>query len=413
MRQYVLDARCTHGGGGDGTHNDALLTAIAASRKDSPSPSPSFRPQATMRSFLYTLLALPLLGGAVAEQPSTQTLDASTSIYANAHEAFQDLLNVLPEESLQAALNSLSKFKAGVFESHRRGVEHVHDSSPALATKLIVAAVQDLKKRQVAAPSNGTTPAEPSQTPSQTPDLPQSSAPASTPQPSSQPPPENTQQSSPAADTPTVTAASTPSSRPVLIPVEVTTTNTAGITVVQTSEVLSEVTASVSVTVTRTTTNERGSTIAVTTQEVRPAVIRTTTDERGSSVAITSAANYAPTRGEVLTTTDERGSTMLTTYTPGGGRVSSVRLLTTTDAEGRPSTSTIITYVDPTDVGGGGGGDGAASADPTRTGGPSVQSGAANKANAAMMGMAGLGAFAVFFYHPCTSTPHLAILVQT
>jgi hypothetical protein len=382
-----------------------------------------------MRSFFRcTLLALPLLGGVVAEKPSTQ--EATTSIYAGAQEAFQDLLNVLPEESLQAALNSLTKFKEGIFESHRRGVEHVHNSSPALATRLIVAAVQDLKKRQVTA-SNGTTPAEPSSnpspspSPSPTPEQPQSSDV----QPSSQAPPESTQQQStppestpqqstqqppqssaeapattadaPAttADAPATTAPDARQSRPVFVPVEVTTTNNAGSTVVQTSEVLSEVTASVEVTVTRTTTNKAGSTVAVTTQEVRPAVIRTTTDSRGSSVAITSAANYAPTRGQVMTTTNAEGSTFLTTYTPGGGRVSSVKLITTTDAEGQPTTLTSITYVDPTDLGNGGGGDqgsngGSAT---TPTGRPGVQSGSANKNNAAVAGLAGLGAFAFFF----------------
>ncbi|KAF2995683.1 hypothetical protein E8E13_002931 [Curvularia kusanoi] len=379
-----------------------------------------------MRSFLRcTLLALPLLGGVVAEKPSTQTQtqDASTSIYANAQEAFQDLLNVLPEESLQAALNSLTKFKEGVFESHRRGVEHVHNSSPALATKLIVAAVQDLKRRQVPAPSNGTTTDTTSAQPSQTPDQPSSSAPSDSAQqqpssqapssqapssqapssqaPSSQaPPPESTQappQSSanaPAPGTTTSTPAA-PTSRPAVIPVEVTTTNNVGSTVIQTSEILSEVTASVQVTVTRTTTNSRGSTVAVTTQEVRPAVIRTTTDSRGSSIAITSAANYAPTKGEVLTTTNAQGSTFLTTYTPGGGSVRSVRLITTTDSDGQPSTFTSITYVDPTEVAGGD--QGGAQASPTATGRPSVQSGAAGKNSAALAGLAGLGAFAAFF----------------
>ncbi|OSS44790.1 hypothetical protein B5807_10603 [Epicoccum nigrum] len=370
-----------------------------------------------MRAFFRcTLLALPLLGGVVAEKPSTQ--EATTSIYANAQEAFQDLLNVLPEESLQAALNSLTKFKEGIFESHRRGVEHVHNSSPALATKLIVAAVQDLKKRQVAAPSNGTTTAEPSSSPSQTPDQPQSTTQQSSDtrqvQPSSQAPPESTQQQSTpqqstpqqstqqppqsSAEAPATTTPDTPTSRPVFVPVEVTTTNNVGSTVVQTSEVLSEVTASIEVTVTRTTTNKAGSTVAVTTQEVRPAVIRTTTDSRGSSVAITSAANYAPTRGQVLTTTNAEGSTFLTTYTPGGGRVSSVKLVTTTDAEGQPTTLTSITYVDPTDLGNGGGDQGSNGASATTpTGRPGVQSGAANKNNAAVAGLAGLGAFAFFF----------------
>ena len=345
-----------------------------------------------MRSFLrYTLLALPLLGGVIAEESSTQTSDVSTSIYANAQEAFQDLLNVLPEESLHAALNSLTKFKDGVFESHRRGVEHVHNSSPALATKLIVAAVQDLQRRQVAAPSNGTTPVQSSQSA----DQPQSSAQQSVQQSSQAAENTNTQQAESSAQAPATTAASTPTSRAVVIPVEVTTTEN-GRTVVQTSEILSEVTASVQVTVVRTTTNQAGSTIVQTTQENRPAVIRTTTDSRGSSVAVTSAGDLAPTRGQVLTTTNAQGSTFLTTYTPGGGKISSVKLLTTTDAEGRPQTLTSIIEVDPTDVAGG---DATASggATVTQTGRPSVQSGSANKNNAALAGLAGLGAFAFFF----------------
>ncbi|KAF3053929.1 hypothetical protein E8E11_011895 [Didymella keratinophila] len=349
-----------------------------------------------MRSLLrYTLLALPLLGGVVAEQPSTQTSDASNSIYANAQEAFQDLLNALPEESLQAALNSLTKFKEGVFESHRRGVEHVHNSSPALATKLIVAAVQDLKKRQVPAPSNGTTPVV---QPSQTPDQPSSTAQQSTVQnpTSSEAPPASTEQQHSAAPPASTAPSTTTADRPVVVPVEVTTTNNVGSTVVQTSEVLSQVTASVEVTVTRTTTNSRGSTVAVTTQEVRPAVVRTTTDSRGSSIAVTSAGNLAPTRGEVLTTTNAQGSTFLTTYTPGGGKVSSVKLLTTTDAEGRPSTLTSVIEVDPTDVAGNGEA-ASGSSTATQTGKPSVQSGSANRNHAAVAGLAGLGAIAFFF----------------
>ena len=361
-------------------------------------------------SLRYTLLALPLLSGVIAEEPSTQTSEASSSIYTNAQEAFQDLLNALPEESLQAALNSLTKFKAGVFESHRRGVEHVHNSSPALATKLIVAAVQDLKKRQVVAPSNNATSIAPSQTSEQ----PQSSAPQSVSQSiqnqPSQPPESSQQQSSTqtpatnteAPSTPISTPPSTPTSRPALVPVEVTTVNQEGRTLIQTNEVFSEVTASVQVTVTRTITNQQGSTVAVTTQEVRPAVIRTTTDSRGAQVTVTSAAIYAPTRGEVITTTNAAGSTFLTTFTPGGGRVSSVKVITTTDAEGRRQTTTFLTYVDPTQEGGssgGGGGGGGGTEAPTGTGDqPRVQSGSANKNNQAVMGaLAGLGAFAFFF----------------
>jgi hypothetical protein len=135
-----------------------------------------------MRSFsTLAVLALPLFGSVFAEQAVSPTKEGeqTSSIYSSAHEAFQDLLNALPEESLQAALSGLKGFKSGVFESHHRGVEQVHDRNPALATKLIVAAVQDLKKRQN--PSNGTTPIA---TP-----LPQPTRPRRTPQPKPPRPP--------------------------------------------------------------------------------------------------------------------------------------------------------------------------------------------------------------------------------
>ncbi|QRD03700.1 hypothetical protein JI435_160080 [Parastagonospora nodorum SN15] len=115
------------------------------------------------------VLALPLFGTVFAEEPASPTKDAAqpNSIYSSAQEAFHDLLNALPEESLQAALSGLKDFQKGVFESHHRGVEQVHDKNPALATKLIVAAVQDLKKRQT--PSNGTSASPPPQSSAQPP----------------------------------------------------------------------------------------------------------------------------------------------------------------------------------------------------------------------------------------------------
>ena len=398
-----------------------------------------------MRSFCQlAVLALPLMSTAVGAAPNKQA-DHPKTIYASAHEAFQDLLNALPEESLQAALSGLKDFKNGVFESHHRGVEHIHNEDPALATKLIVDAVNDLKKRQ--APSgNGTTTVIESAPPApQSSEAPppaastvtnvqtqqqettvtqvqtqegttvtqvetqtqqQSQPPATQPQETNNdatttanPPPAatvtNTQQQTITQDgttivqTATQVQTTTTQQRPAIITVEATETQD-GKTIVRTTQVLSEVTASVPVT--RTLTNVAGgSTVVRTETQNRPAVIRTTTDSAGRTTVTTSAANYAPTAGEVQTETDEQGSTFLTTYTPGGGLVSSIKLITTTDAEGRPSTMTSYTFVDPiqaTATGGGNGGDATES--------PTVQSGAAVK-NGAVGFVAGLGALAFLF----------------
>jgi len=388
-----------------------------------------------MRSFYQlVVLALPLFS-AVAAEPKLEAEHPKT-IYASAQEAFQDLLNALPEESLQAALSGLKGFKNGVFESHHRGVEHVHDSNPELATKLIVDAVNDLKKRQT--PSNGTTtvteaapPPESTEASSAAPQTSEDTSPP--PAESSAPPPAETvtqtqtqqqtqtqtqiqtqtqtqqtqqsQQSNEPADPTTVNAPpetvtetqqrtttarrTTTQQRPAIIPVEATVTED-GTTVVRTTQVLSQVTASVAVTVTRT--NQRGSTVTAT--ENRPAVIKTTTDRAGRTTVTTSAANYAPTAGEVQTGTDEGGSTFLTTFTPGGGLVSSVKLITTTDAAGRQSTMTTYEFVDPVQAtptaGGDGGGDGG-------NDGPSLQTGAAAQMYGKRYAAVGLGAVAFFF----------------
>ncbi|KAH7377857.1 hypothetical protein BKA66DRAFT_421589 [Pyrenochaeta sp. MPI-SDFR-AT-0127] len=335
-----------------------------------------------MRPFCtLAVLALPLLSGVFAEEPASPTkqVDQGNSIYASAHEAFQDLLNALPEESLQAALSGLKDWKDGVFESHHRGVEHVHDNNPALATKLIVAAVHDLKKRQ-AAPSNGTTSSPPPQTSNSPPPPPQSSDSPPTAQSSAPPPPPPAQSSGGNPPAPSSSAA-----RPVLVPVEVTTTEN-GRTVVQTTAVLSEVTASVPVTILRT--NAQGQT--VTSTENRPAVIMTTTDAAGRASVVTSAARFAPTAGEVMTTTNAQGSTLLTTYTPPGGKISSVKLITTTGADGKPSTITSYTFVDPAEA------TQPANENPSQTTGrPSLQTNAANKKHALGYAMVG-GALALF-----------------
>lgn len=304
------------------------------------------------------LLALPLFGSVIADDSSSPTKDVGQSIYSSAHEAFQDLLNALPEESLHAAFSGLKDFKNGIFESHHRGVEQVHNKNPALATKLIVAAVQDLKKRQT--PSNGTTTASP--------------PPQSSPNPPPQSTTDRTTQGNSPANSPTggntnnPPATTTTTDRAVIVNVQTTTTNQQGQTVVQTTSVLSQVTASVPVTVTRT--NAQGQT--VTSTENRPAIIRTTTDSVGRAATVTSAAEFVPTAGEVRTTTNAQGSTFVTTYTPGGGKIESMKLLTTTDAEGRPSTITSYTFVDPQATPNAEGGGAASSG----TGRPGLQSGA-------------------------------------
>lgn len=373
-----------------------------------------------MRSFCQVaVMALPLFSAIAAAEPK-DVADHPKTIYATAQEAFQDLLNALPEESLHAALSNLKDFKNGIFESHHRGVENIHSNNPALASKLIVDAVNDLRKRQT--PSNGTNSAT---TASNPPESIQNSTPVPTPSDNLQPetssaappPPSGTSEAS--ADTVTQTrtqtqiqtqtqtqtqtqdqtqtqtqtrqqtttaVSTTTQERPAIIPVESTVTKD-GKTIVQTTEVLSEVTASVAVTVVRT--NTAGSTVTET--ENRPAVIKTTTDRAGRTTVTTSAVNFAPTAGQVTSTTDSRGSVVLTTLTPGGGLVSSIKLITTTDAQGRQSTMTTYAFVDPVQATG-------AANSPNAPGNdkPSLQTGAA-VANGAQYAAVGLGALAFFF----------------
>ncbi|KAF2113038.1 hypothetical protein BDV96DRAFT_149317 [Lophiotrema nucula] len=312
-----------------------------------------------MHSFYrLALLALPLVGTVYGHVPKATPTKDTKPVYANANQAFQDLLNALPEESLHVALNSLTNFKDGVFESDRHGVEHVHNRDPPLATKLIVAAVQDLRKRQT--PSNGTA--------TSAPPPPASSAEESQAPSSEAPPPASSQDSA------------------VVVPVPITTTNEQGQATVVSSEILSQPTASVVVAV--TTTDEKGSTFVA--SQTKPAVIFTATDSAGSTFVTTSAVPFAPTPGQVLTTTDARGSTVLTTYTPGGGKVSSILLITTTGADGQRSVITSYTYVDPAAATGP---NGQPISSATNSAKPGLQTNAANKnlvIDAAVVGGAAL-----------------------
>ncbi|KAL5459610.1 hypothetical protein PMIN06_002752 [Paraphaeosphaeria minitans] len=367
-----------------------------------------------MRSFRQlALFGLPLLGGVVANNepasPSptkSEAQNVADVVYANAHEAFQDLLNALPEESLHVALNSLNHFRDGVFESNKRGVEHIHQDNPPLATKLIVAAVNDLKKRQVPTSNNGTAPTSQTEQPQST-EAPQSTdSPQSTEAPQSSDTPQSTESSPESSQAPessgdqpqstrapgSSNAAPQSSAAPaessaVVVPIVVTTTDSEGRTSVASSEILSRPTASIAVPVTHT--NAQGSTEVTT--ETKPAVIFSTTDSAGRAIMTTSAVNYAPTRGQVLTQSNAEGSTFLTTYTPGSGRVSSIMLLTTTGSDGQQSVVTSYTYVDPAAQA-----TGDSTEEPGSTAQPSLQKGAAagyRVVDAAVFGGAALAWF--------------------
>jgi hypothetical protein len=310
-----------------------------------------------MRSFhALALFSLPFIGRVICEEtPTTPTQQDHAAVkkiqqyYSSPNEAFQDLLNALPEESLHAALDSLTHFRAGIFESDRHGVERIHQENPPLATKLIVAAVQDLKKRQT--PSNGTTTRAPDK-------------PSDSPKPAPSPP-----------------------SSAVVVPVQVTTTNSQGKTTVTSINVYSEPTASVTVPV--TVTNSKGQTVTET--KTKPAVVHSTTNAAGSVVLTTAAVDFAPSKGQVVSTTNAEGSAFVTTYTPDAVKVSSVVFQTTTGEDGQPTVVTKVTYVDPVTATG--------SEAPSKTSNekPGLQSAAAGRVRAAdiaMMGGAWAGIFA-------------------
>jgi len=240
---------------------------------------------------------------------SQSTPQPSTEIASDQSFDFQELLNAIPEESIHAALHSVldAKYQDGVYEHDRSAVEAVRKDDPPTATKVLVGAALDLIKRQN---SNTTT---------------------------------------------TSTSATA-----VVIPVEVATTDSAGQTTVVTTSAVA--TASESVAVTVTTTNSRGSTVtssttvpaavvtasdgkvttsAVPTYNNNPTakVDVTTTEKNGNTVVLSQV-----TSGQVVTTKDVKGSTFITTFTPGGGKISSIVLQTTTLPNGQASV--ITSYAD-------------------------------------------------------------------
>jgi hypothetical protein len=277
---------------------------------------------------MLSLRALLLVTLSLTASVLAQEKPHPTDLQIDSRKQFHELLNALPEESLHAALHMHHpNFRDGVYEKDKSAVEAVHSSNPPLATRLLAVAALELIKRQ-----NGSVPAT--------------------------------------STTPPATSSQTT----VVVPVVVSTTNSAGSTIVSTTSAIAS--ASVSVAVPVTTTNSQGSTVVtsstvagaivvsngVTTTSPVPvftpqptptgtqAVDLTTTDNSGNTVILSSV-----TSGQVISATDARGSTFLTTYTPGGGQVSSLFLLTTTLPNGQQSTITSFAVVKPSGTGSSGG----------------------------------------------------------
>lgn len=265
-----------------------------------------------MRLVRHILLSLSLASWAF---PQSQPEPSDLSV--DRHAVFRELLEALPEQSIRAALQKKlhPKYQDGVYEHDKSALEAVHSANPPLATSLLAVAALDLIKRQ-----NGSAPTSTSTTPPN-------------------PPPST-------------------SSTPVVVPVTISSTDSAGSVVVSTSSAVAA--ASTSVVIPITTTNAQGQTI--TTSSSVPAAIVvsngvtslspvpvytpaatpsngaydvTTTDQFGNTVVLSSVHS-----GEALTTTDAKGSTFVTTFTPDGGRVSSLVLETTTLSNGQKSTIT-------------------------------------------------------------------------
>ena len=267
---------------------------------------------------------------------------------------FQELLAVLPADSLHAALHKHvdGKFKDGVYEHDRIAVEKVHNEDPGRATKVLAEAALHLLKRQ-----NGNDTIPTTTSPTTTTNIPV-------------PPPSTT---------------TTTSSADVVVPIDVSTTNSQGQgTTLRTSAVASP---TVSVETRVTSTNEAGSTVVQTTN-VPAAVVtengRVTTSPvptftpsrvdptRATDVTTTNSAGRtvrlsSVTPGAVVTATDDAGGVFVTTYTPDGGVVESLVVSRTTLPNGEVSTITSFAFV---------AADTASS--PSSTGTPRLQSGASS-----------------------------------
>ncbi|KAF2667065.1 hypothetical protein BT63DRAFT_328454 [Microthyrium microscopicum] len=203
---------------------------------------------------------------------------------------FSEILNHVPSEQIHSILHKHlpATFKDGIFEKDTNAIEAVHRTDPTMATKLLAAARYDLIRRQ-----NGNL---------------------------------------------TVTT-TTPT---VIVPVTQTTTNAQGSSVVTT--LTAESSATASVVVTTHTTDSAGQTV-ITAVSV-PAVVLTSNGQVTSVPAPTQASDG----GVAITTTNEQGSTYVTTFTPGGGVVTSLAIFTSTAPDGSRSTYTSYAIVSKTSI---------------------------------------------------------------
>jgi hypothetical protein len=320
------------------------------------------------KSILLSILSIPLVLSEPIKLPSAaDTIDFD----------FQELLAVLPADSLHVALHKHvdEKFQDGVYEHERLAVQKVHNEDPSTATKVLAEAALHLLKRQA---SDNTTVTEPTTTTTtETSTTEVSSTPAD--ETSSSP---TTEPSSTSTAAPATTVSTTTKQSDVVVPVEVSTTDSQGqATTITTSAVASP---TVSVTQEITTTNSKGSTVVQTTTAPAAVVTQdgvvttspvsvfvastantkptdvTTTDTAGQTVVLASV-----TPGKIVTATNANGGVFVTTYTPGGGTVSSLVLMTTQLPNGQLTTITSFAVV---------AADTAAS--PSSTNAPKIQSGA-------------------------------------
>ncbi|KAF2762545.1 hypothetical protein EJ05DRAFT_5599 [Pseudovirgaria hyperparasitica] len=278
------------------------------------------------------LLSLPLIS-CVLSHPTAETTEGVASILTSVDatkQAFQDLLNDLPEESLLAAVQNrfYPKFKDGSFELSREAMESVHHENPPLATQVMSAALRlELVKRQGGGNQTATsdTASVATSAPEDTPSVADTPTPTPTPTPTSE---RNTPSATPTAETsemrtspsseapPPTSAQSSaaPTSDPTII-VPVTRTNSAGNTFI--SSIL------------------------------QPGGVVTTTNSQGSQVVMTTPR---PTTPRAVTMTDEQGSTFVTTITPSGRLITSLVTLTQANAQGTVEVITSIEIIEATDA---------------------------------------------------------------
>ncbi|KIW03842.1 uncharacterized protein PV09_05141 [Verruconis gallopava] len=297
------------------------------------------------KSILLSVISLPL----VLSDPVVTSNVAPTNVDFD----FQELLAVLPAESLHAALHKHvdDKFQDGVYEHERIAVEKVHSDDPVMATKVLAEAALHLLKRQSSNDNSTSTTSE-------------SGGGGAT------------------TITTDTTETTTTTQSDVVVPIDVSTTGSGGQPTTLTTSVVASPTVSVEQAV--TTTNSQGQQVVetttvpaavvtqdgvVTTSPVSVFTPSTVTDATKPVDVTATVANgdtivlSSVTPGKVITATDKTGGVFVTTYTPPGGTVSSLVLKTTVLPNGQKTTITSFAAV------------AADTSAPSSTGGPKLQSG--------------------------------------